>query len=657
MQPKHASIRWQDGKPFSESFCDIYFSQHDGMAETQHVFIDGNRLTERFAKASSTNFIIAETGFGTGSNLLTTLTLLSKLHPVQPSQLHFISTELYPLSRKDLQKSLELLPELKHFSDQLISQYPPVVKGMHRFIFDHGQFYLTLCIGDAATSFRQIDTSIDAWFLDGFAPSQNPEMWSTELFREIGRLSCADKPSTLATFTSAGFVRRGLSDAGFEMRKAKGFGKKREMLTGTFSTPPPTPNYSVQPWFNLPKNQKPNTAIVIGAGLAGCATAEALARRGIKVSLLEKNNDICQEASGNRQGALYAKLPVQPTLSGEFHLCGLEYSLRLLEMYQCLDGSIAEQCGLLQLATQPKEVERQKATVESGFYDAETVRLLSAEDASNIAGSLIKHPALWFPRAGWAYPKGVCDALIQSPFIDLKTHCHIIEIKHLPSGEWQVTDSKGSIYQASTLVVASASEAASFQPLQHLPLKNIRGQVSIAPVPNSTPTLKTVVCGDGYISPSKEGLYSFGATFDLRDPETGIRPSDHTKNLATLSAALPDLANQLTTPDTWQGKVGFRCTTPDYLPIAGPAPQADAYLQRYAKLKDDKNWKFENMEPPLHSNLYINTGHGSKGLITAPLASEYLASLISGEPLPISRNIVNALHPARFLVKDLIRGR
>ena len=657
MQPKHASIRWQDGKPFSESFCDIYFSQHDGMAETQHVFIEGNRLTERFTKASNTSFIIAETGFGTGSNLLTTLTFLSKLNPAQPSQLHFISTELYPLSRKDLQKSFELLPELKHFSDQLLSQYPPVVKGMHRFIFDHGRFYLTLCIGDAATSFRQIDNSIDAWFLDGFAPSQNPEMWSTELFSEIGRLSCADKPSTLATFTSAGFVRRGLSDVGFEMRKAKGFGKKREMLTGTFSTPPPTPDYSVQPWFNLPKNQKPNTAIVIGAGLAGCATAEALARRGIKVSLLEKNNDICQEASGNRQGALYTKLPIQPTLSGEFHLCGLEYSLRLLEMYQCLDGSIAEQCGLLQLATQPKEVERQKATVESGFYDAETVRLLSAEEASDIAGSLIKHPALWFPRAGWAYPKGVCDALIQSPFIDLKTHCHIIEIKQLSSGEWQVTDSKGSIYKASTLVVASASEAASFQPFKHLPLKNIRGQVSIAPEPNAMPTLKTVVCGDGYISPAKEGLYSFGATFDLRDPETGIRPSDHTKNLAMLSAALPDLANQLTTPDTWQGKVGFRCTTPDYLPIVGPAPQADAYMQRYAKLADDKNWKFENMEPPLHSNLYINTGHGSKGLITAPLASEYLASLISGEPLPISRNIVNALHPARFLVKDLIRGR
>lgn len=627
------------------------------MAETQHVFIDGNRLTERFTEASNTSFIIAETGFGTGSNLLMTLTLLSKLYPTLPSQLHFISTELYPLSRKDLQKSLELLPELKHFSDQLLSQYPPVVKGMHRFIFDHGRFYLTLCIGDAASSLRQIDTSVDAWFLDGFAPSQNPEMWSKTLFHEIGRLSCADKPSTLATFTSAGFVRRGLTEVGFEMRKAKGFGKKREMLTGTFSASPPISDDSAQPWFSLPKNQKPNTAIVIGAGLAGCATAEALARRGIKVTLLEKNKDICLEASGNRQGALYAKLPIRPTLSGEFHLCGLEYSLRLLEMHRCFDGSIAEQCGLLQLAIDPKEIERQKATVESGFYDAETVRLLSAEEASEISGSLIKHSALWFPRAGWAYPKGVCDAFIQSPFIDLKTHCHIIEIKQLSSGEWQVTDSKGGIYQASTLIVASASEAASFHPLQHLPLKNIRGQVSIAPEPDAMPTLKTVVCGDGYISPAKEGLYSFGATFNLRDSDTNVRPSDHINNLTTLSTALPNLASQLSTPETWQGKVGFRCSTPDYLPIVGPAPQDDAYLQRYAKLADDKNWKFENLVPPLHSGLYINTGHGSKGLITAPLASEYLASLISGEPLPISRNIGNALHPARFLIKDLIRGR
>ncbi|WP_372738522.1 bifunctional tRNA (5-methylaminomethyl-2-thiouridine)(34)-methyltransferase MnmD/FAD-dependent 5-carboxymethylaminomethyl-2-thiouridine(34) oxidoreductase MnmC [Neptunomonas sp.] len=667
MQPYNAQLIWTEGVPLSESFGDFYSSRVDAIAESRYVFIDGNQITQRVALHPATRLTIAESGFGTGTNLLCTLTLLNELSSTAHYGLHFISTELYPVTYNDLHSVLSTQPQLGHFANQLLSQYPPAIKGMHRFIFDQGRFYLTLCMGDTTESLARINTPVDAWYLDGFSPAKNPDMWSTPLFQQMARLS---KPNTtLATYAAASFVRKGLIEQGFTIKKRPGFGKKRDMLTGQFQAATPTATASHTPWFALPELkrpeiEKPKTAIVIGAGLAGCATAEALARRGIKVQLIDQQDSICTEASGNRQGALYAKLPTLPTLGGEMHLCGLEYTLRLLKIYGCLDNQIASQCGVLQLATSVKEADRQQAISSGGYYSREVVSLVSAEEATKIAGTKIDHQALHFPRAGWVYPKGFCEALIKHEKIKLTLSTSITSLTQTTDKQWCVTDQNKQQHNADIVVVASAWHAKNFDYLNHLPIKPIRGQVSSikassmkASSGSATPQLKTVVCGAGYISPSMNGCYSFGATFDLHDQSPELREADHKSNLTMLSNAIPDFARTLPPIDEWQGKVGYRCSTPDYLPIAGPAPVFDEYIQRYAKLRKDKNWKFDNQPAPLHTGLYVNVGHGSKGLITAPLAAEHLASLICGEPSPLPQDISYALHPARFIIKSLIRRK
>ncbi len=668
MQPHNAQLTWSEGVPLAKAFGDFYSSLLDGIAESRYVFIDGNQITERAAALSNSQLTIAESGFGTGTNLLCTLTLLNELSSTALYGMHFISTELYPVTYDDLCKALSTQPQFNHFAEQLLSQYPPVIKGMHRFIFDKGRFYLTLCIGDTTESLARLNTSVDAWYLDGFSPAKNPDMWSTQLFQQMARLSHPN--TTLATYAAASFVRKGLIEQGFDIRKKAGFGKKRDMLIGQFQASNAIEKTS-PPWFALPDIEKPKTAIVIGAGLAGCSTAEALARRGIKVQLIDQQSSICTEASGNRQGALYAKLPTLPTLGGEMHLCGLEYTLRLLKIHDCLDNHTASQCGVLQLATSTKEADRQRSITAGGHYSSEVVSLLSAEEATKIAGTRIDHQALHFPRAGWVYPKGFCEALINHKNINLTLSTNITALTQTPEMRWCVTDEKDQQHIADIVIVASASHAKNFDPLNHLPIKPIRGQVSSVKAssvkvsssklsstqPGSEDHIKTVVCGEGYISPPLDNTYSFGATFDLHDQSPELRKADHDSNLQMLSNAVPHFARLLPPVDEWQGKVGYRCSTPDYLPIAGPAPVFNEYIERYAKLRKDKNWKFDSQPAPLHTGLYVNVGHGSKGLITAPLASEHLASSICGEPSPLPEDISYALHPARFIIKSLIRRK
>ena len=655
MKQCHAELIWSEGAPLSKSFGDFYCSLADGVAESRYVFIEGNKLIERYTNELASSLTIAETGFGTGSNLLCTLDAFSQLSTYPLYGVHFLSTELYPLTYFDLKKALSDHPKFHHYSKQLLAQYPPYVQGMHRFIFDGGRFYLTLCIGDALTSLRQVDSAIDAWYLDGFSPAKNPAMWSPELFSQVSRLT--KENGTLATYAAASFVRKGLSNEGFTMNKKPGYGKKREMLSGTFlqrKTAIPSEKY---PWFTLPDTKKPSTAIIIGAGLAGCTTAEALARRGINVQLIDRCNDICQEASGNRQGALYAKLPTKPTRGGELHLCGLEYTLRLLNIYQCLDNQIASQCGVLQLAMSEKESIKQNAIVNSGDYSSDVVSIKSPEQASQIASTLIAHQALYFPRAGWVQPRAFCRKLTEHSNIKLTLSTSITSLAQDDDNRWTVVDHNNQRHTADIVIVASAAHANEFEQLKHLPIKKIRGQVSVTQKHVMQNDLKTVICGEGYISPPLDGLYTFGATFDLHDQSPDLREEDHKSNLSMIRNAAGSFSENLPAITQWDGKVGYRCSTPDYLPIAGPAPVFSAYLDQYSKLQDDKNWAFKNAPAESHPGLYVNVGHGSKGLITAPLIAEYLASSICSEPLPIPRDICHALHPARFIIKSLIKGK
>ena len=201
------------------------------MLETDYVFLQGNDLTKRWLNPDIQTFTIAETGFGTGLNFLCAVnTWLAT--STENARLHFISTEKYPLSLQDMRTALSFWPQLKAVSEPFLAQYESLINGANTIALYDNRVELSLLIGDATTCLSKVNSQVDAWFLDGFAPAKNPEMWQTELFQQMARLSKSS--TTFATFTSAGNVRRGLINAGFNVSKRTGFGKKREMLIGNF---------------------------------------------------------------------------------------------------------------------------------------------------------------------------------------------------------------------------------------------------------------------------------------------------------------------------------------------------------------------------------------------------------------------------------------
>jgi len=226
-----SSLEWRNGQPYSQTFNDIYFSTDDGLDETKHVFISQNQLETRFKSLNAEAFTIIETGFGTGLNFLAT-SALWLTHAPQHAQLHFFSIEKYPLRLADLSRAHALWPQFSVISSELFNQYETLKSDTNHFSIAGGRIQLALQVDDIALALPQLTKKADAWFLDGFAPAKNAEMWTADVFAQIALLSQTN--TTFATFTSAGHVRRGLQAVGFKVKKQAGFGKKREMLCGTF---------------------------------------------------------------------------------------------------------------------------------------------------------------------------------------------------------------------------------------------------------------------------------------------------------------------------------------------------------------------------------------------------------------------------------------
>ena len=688
-----AAVIWdENGQPISSRFGDVYFSKNCGIAETRFVFLQHNGLPERWRVLKpNAIFTIGETGFGTGLNFLTAWHAWRD-HAPADANLHFISVEKYPLSCGDLERALALWPELADLSAALLAQYPPVdARGLHRLTF--GKVRLTLIYDDAIAGFSQLlpilkpgptvhalsadfspyrkEGVVNAWFLDGFAPAKNPDLWTQELFDVVARLShpCA----TFATFTSAGVVKRGLTAAGFSVNKVPGYGTKREMLCGVFNgwaagfeerAGSPASSTTVRPdpsWHLVePCGPAPVEVAVIGAGLAGCHTAWALAQKGVKVTLFEQFTPGAG-ASGNPVGILYSRFSHRPGTLPDFNLSAYLYACRFYHS----TGLFREQgdpCGVMQLPEQPEHQAQLREIAQVLAHSPELLRWLEPQQATELAGVPLKDGALWFPQAGWINPLSLCRALTQHPHIRLITDTHVAHLTRSDES-WRLSNSFGDVLHTSpAVVIACAYSAKRFAQSAHLPVKKIRGQISLTSATDQSKHLKVVLCGEGYITPAQNSQHCAGASFVLNSDDTSKTWNDtsptwkeHQHNLDNASMLSPALA-QLEVRDLRQGRVSFRCTTPDYLPIVGPLADADAMLKRFAPLRQNARAPID--QPGVyHSGLFINVGHGSRGLAYSPICAELLAALITTHPLPLPRDLILALHPARFLIRDLGRNK
>lgn len=645
-----ASIDWSQGVPLSRDFNDVYFSRSGGADETLHVFLSQNRLPERFQHLEAgASFCIAETGFGTGLNWMATIDLWRSCGA--KGWLHFVSVEKCPLTVEDLQRAHSCWPQYAGIGRRLADNYPFLSPGFHRLCFPEWRSTLTLFFGDVADFLPRLTATADAWFLDGFAPDRNPAMWTEALYRGMARRSRAS--GSFATFTAAGHVRRGLEAAGFSVEKVPGFGKKREMLRGHIGATDTPARKSAKPWLQRPiHSYAKKKACVIGAGIAGAQTAHSLALRGWEVTVIDAATP-ASGASGNPAAVLYPRLAATSAAMDDFTQQAWQFAVRQLNDLPGR-GSIWHPCGVMQLLTGNRADETARA--EDYARMPELAQHLDAAAASHIAQVTLRHDALWFPRSGWLQPENFCRLLLQTPGISLLPHTIVQRLEPLED-RWNIYDETGRLLLSSPVViVANAGDATRLDQLRQLPLRTVRGQISLAPATPSSATLATVVCHDGYITPTlPDGRHCLGATFHPDDDDVSERLDDHRENLALLHDAIPELAALLPPPGEWLGRAALRCQSPDYLPLVGPVADHQRFLESYAGMRDGKVMDYP--DPPVLHGLYVNLAHGSKGFSQAALAAEILAAEINGEPFPVSASILNALHPMRFWMRQLKRGK
>lgn len=617
------------GTPISKTYQDIYHSADGGLDQARHVFIAGNRIKERWRNQAL--FTILETGFGLGLNFLATWQAWRE-DPDRCERLHFVSIEKHPFSASDLARLHQCWPELADQASELRAAWPPLAPGAHRLLLNQGRVTLTLFLGDANGLLPRIVARANALYLDGFAPSKNPDLWSESLLRRLSR--CCAPDATLATWTVAASVRKSLQDAGWELERSPGFGSKRDMLTGRRRTM----RSRITPVPDQPTGNR--NALVVGAGIAGCAVAEALARRGWQVQVIERHSGPAREASGNPAGLFHPALARDDNYIARLSRACTLYLARLLP--QLGGGLRYGLSGVLQLARDEVQDTAQREVIDALALPKDYADYRSRDEASTLAGQPLAQGGWYYPAAGWVSPPTLCAALLARWPLRITTRYGIEAAALLRQGEeWSVWDTQGNILaQAPLVVVTSAYDSARLLPEAGLSFENIRGQVSVVPA-GVIPTIHTALCGNGYVTPVAGEVQCFGATYDFRDEDPNPRREGHITNLAHLQALLPMADLSSLDPDHILGRVGFRTTTPDRLPNAGPVPNLETPGRREAQLA----------EVPRAPGLHTLCGLGSRGMVWAPLAAELIAARIEGEPLPLERELVDALDPARFLLR------
>ncbi len=636
----NAELSW-DGEadtpnaPHSLLFDDIYFSG-DGLAEAAHVFVEGSDLPQRFKTAQQ--FSIGELGFGTGLNFLAAWNAWRETSKPAGAKLHFFSVEAFPLSPDDMARAHGAWPSLSALSAELRTALPAPIAGFHHISLGD-DVNLTLYYGRAKDGLSAAEGSINAWFLDGFAPSKNPDMWSPALFTQLARLSA--EQATIATFTVAGAVRQALGDAGFTVEKTTGFGRKRDMLAGqlmksTLGSPARLPWYDTRDKGRL----KAGASIaIIGAGIAGASLAHSLRCAGFQPVIYETDGP-ASGASGNPAGLIMPRLDVDDTPEGRFHLNAYLYTTALINSVQkqC-KTPLFQPCGVLRCRTDEREQQRQDKLLTAAPMPSDW---MEARD-----------DGIFFPRGGVVSPAAFVDALIAD------TPVHNAKAVRLTKTDehWVVEASNGTTNRFDAIVIANGINALKFQQTRSLPLTGSAGQVDWfqkAEAPDHAHVFGAYAAPAPSTDHKTTGLI-IGATYSPMIDDTAPEPHAGAtqKNIDAVHSHNPDLADGLT-PEGSTPRASIRCVTPDFLPVVGPVPDWGFYAGAYDGLRHGRRKEYLSGE--VMAGLFILTGLGSRGLVTAPLAAAMIVSEMTGEPAPVDVNVAEALHPARFFIRDLKRA-
>ena len=523
-----ARLAFQEGVPYSEEFGDLYHSAGGGPAQALHVFLHGNGLPERWAGRE--RFVILETGFGAGISFLTTWRTW-RADRARCARLHFVSVEKHPFSLESLRDLHAHYPELQDEATELHARWPLLVPGAHRLEFDGGKVVLTLFFADIKVT-RELRLAADAFYLDGFAPAKNPDMWSHAVMRNLSRLAAPG--ATAATWSVAAEVRKALEGTGFAVEKRAGFGGKREMLVAHYQKQGQTTFISSR------------TAAVVGAGLAGAAVCERLCARGWDVTLYERHAGPAQEASGNHAGTFHPIVTPDDSLFARLTRAGF---LASIERWKSLEGLRWDPCGVLQLARDAKEEASQRKALALLGLPPDYAQYATREEASAHAGVPLPASGLWFPQAGWVQPRSLVQAQLAACGERLERRFSV-ELKALPAER--------------PVILCNSGDAPRLHPVPNLRLRRVRGQLTYVPQDALEPPHAVVLRG-GMLLPPVDGVCVVGATYDIDDEDASVRGDSHEGNVLRLQTITGDAIKV----KTLEGRVAFRAVAPDRVPVVG----------------------------------------------------------------------------------------
>lgn len=630
--------RSPDGLPFAPAFGDIYHPRAGALAQARHVFLAGNGLPRRWAGRE--RFVVLETGFGLGNNFLATWAAWRE-DPQRCERLHYVAIERHPPTRADLE-TLAREPELAALAAQLAESWPPLLRQLHRLSFDDARVQLLLAFGDAQEWLRELVLRADAIYLDGFAPDRNPQMWSPSLLKAVARLAAPD--ATAATWSAARAVRDGLRGAGFEVERRAGSGGKRDTVVARAATPAAARR---EPPGRPHARPVERHAVIVGAGLAGCAAAWALAQQGWRSTLIDRHDAPAREASGNPAGLFHGVVHAHDGAHARWFRAAAIEARHVVRHAIDQHGVRGAADGLLRLDDAPAA--RMRELLARLGLPPEVVQALDASQASALAGVPLARCAWLFPGGGWVDPAGLCTSFLRraGDALQWRGGTQVARLEAL-GDRWQLHVADGSpIADASTVVLANAGDALSLLGEVGWPLQRLRGQVSIADAASwragggALPRLP--IAGGAYLLPEIDARVLFGATSQRDDPDATVRANDHRRNLEQLRGIVDTPA----VPPDLQGRTAWRCAAIDRLPLVGAVPDLAA-----AMACDPTQPRFVPRRP----GLFVCIGLGSRGITSAALAAQVLASWVCGAPVPVEAGLLDAVDPARFVARSVRRA-
>lgn len=599
--------------------------------------IKQGNLASRFEQAD--HFRIAEIGVSNFQLFLELVDLwLTKSKP--DAKLHYVVFE--KLANSKFKSAIPMLPSSPNIPlwNEWRNKWPTLLPGWQRISLLNGRVEVSVFFGDLLQGVTDLDFKFDSWFLWPIEKPDQPLLATRDFLSQVRRQSLSST-QLFSSFQDDDSVRM-VEKLGFKVQiNAPEQGLIAQVYGARRFT-------SKAPWFDRPSAfKKPAHVIVVGAGLAGASVAFELAEAGWFVTVLESKNKIAEGASGNLAGALHPLVTADWNLRSQWYWQGFQATLNRIKPWLAEDKIQGQLNGLVHLAVDDKTHQRMHDACDRIGLPDDFAYWVEPDQASELLGGLVSQPGLFFLQAGWLNPPSVVAACLDHPRIEVLYDQNVEKISQ--DDNWRLA-TQNKVWQADAVVLA---EGALPTLIDSLPIRPLKGQVTNLQQKHQAWLLKRAVSHLGYSAPAPKGMAVTGATFEAPSLDPNVSILGHQLNLDSVRRSLPDWL-EVQAKDL-EGRVGFRPTTPDHLPIVGGL--AESHWLELAYLSQPHTQAvFKYPSQKYQAGLYVTNGHGARGLMSVFLAAKIICADMMGEPMPIAPSLYAATHPARFKIREWRRN-